>query len=77
MQCKIEFLIEPFEEGNPGRHVTSAVEALVEEGYEVTVGPFGNEVSGGVAQLIEALGSAMAVAMEEGATRITVNVTKV
>ena len=38
----VEFTIEPFVEGQPGRHVLAAVEAVEALGIEVEFGPFGS-----------------------------------
>ena len=38
----VEFTIEPFVEGHPGRHVLAAVEAVEALGIEVEFGPFGS-----------------------------------
>ncbi|HTH04226.1 MAG TPA: NUDIX domain-containing protein, partial [Ilumatobacteraceae bacterium] len=37
---RVEFTVEPFVEGNPGRHVTEPLEALRALGIEVDFGPF-------------------------------------
>jgi uncharacterized protein YqgV (UPF0045/DUF77 family) len=38
---RVEFTIEPFIEGSPGEHVTSAIDAARDRGGDVEVGPFG------------------------------------
>ncbi len=71
-----EFLVEPFSEGNPGPHVQAAVNALTAAGLAVDVGPFGNTTSGEASQLLEALGAALAAALDEGATRVRLSVAR-
>ncbi|MEY2763438.1 MAG: hypothetical protein RLZZ43_1253, partial [Actinomycetota bacterium] len=39
---RVDFTIEPFVAGSPGRHVTLAVEAVRRHGIEVDFGPFGS-----------------------------------
>lgn len=42
---RVEFTIEPFVEGQPGLHVTRAIDAVRALGHEVEVGPFGSAVA--------------------------------
>jgi uncharacterized protein YqgV (UPF0045/DUF77 family) len=65
-------MIEPFEEGAPGRHVMAAVETVRERGFEPEMGPFGTSIQGDPATVISALQAMLAVAYREGATRISV-----
>src|SRR5262245_23698747 len=39
---RVEFTVEPFVEGNPGRHVTEPLAALQALGIDVEFGPFGS-----------------------------------
>jgi hypothetical protein len=39
---ELEFTIEPFVEGNPGPHVTAAIDAATAAGAAVDFGPFGS-----------------------------------
>lgn len=64
-------MIEPFAEGNPGRHVMAAIEAVRERGFEPEMGPFGTSIGGDPATVISALQAMLAVAYREGATRIS------
>jgi uncharacterized protein YqgV (UPF0045/DUF77 family) len=73
---RLEFTIEPFEEGRPGAHVTAPVEALRGRGYDVEFGPFGSacevpaaDVSGAVAAVVES-------AFAHGATHVNLDVTR-
>ena len=69
---RAEFTVEPFVDGNPGPHVTAAIEAATEAGAQVSVGPFGSEVAGSAAVVLSAIDALMRAAMEAGATRVTV-----
>lgn len=72
-----EFLVEPFEEGNPGRHVIAAIERVTAAGLSVEQGPFGNSTTGIASTVLPALAEALEAAMAAGATRVTVNVAAV
>lgn len=73
MRASVEFLVEPFVEGELGPHVRAAIEAFAELGLAVEIGPFGNTASGDAAQLLSAIDSAMRRAVEAGATRLSVD----
>lgn len=73
---RVEFTVEPFEEGRPGPHVTGPVEALRERGYEVEFGPFGSACdvpSDGVSAAVAAVVQA---AFDHGATRVNLDVVR-
>ena len=74
--CRLEFLVEPFEEGNPGPHVLSSQGILQRHGLEMTMGPFGNTVDGDYATITSVLPKVLRSAFEKGASRISITVTK-
>jgi len=74
--CIAEFTIEPFDEGNPGRHVTQALSAVEETGLSVNMGPFGTSVEGTTEEVSEAMKAALTASLSEGASRVTVTVTQ-
>ncbi len=69
----IEFTIEPFVEGNPGPHVTSAVAAAEALGVTIEFGPFGSSckvpaaIAGDVARVI------VQAAFAHGATHVSLH----
>lgn len=73
--CTAEFTIEPFEEGQPGPHVTKAIEAVEAIGIPVAVGPFGTTIEGDSDEIVEAIGAVLRVSLSEGASRVSVAVT--
>ncbi|MFV1971364.1 MAG: thiamine-binding protein [Acidimicrobiia bacterium] len=73
-ECTVEFVIEPFTEGSPGRHVLSGIEAMEARGLRVSMGPFGSFVSGTVDEVSGAIGAMVAAAVEDGARRVLVEV---
>jgi uncharacterized protein YqgV (UPF0045/DUF77 family) len=76
MRVAAEFLVEPFVEGQPGEHVLSAVSRLEAGGLAVEMGPFGNTTEGDRDRVIDALRDAMVDALENGASRISLSVTR-
>jgi hypothetical protein len=73
----LEFTIEPFVEGQPGPHVTTAVAAAQELGANVEFGPFGSSCT-----VPEAHGPAVAAAVLEaafanGATHVSLHAERV
>jgi uncharacterized protein YqgV (UPF0045/DUF77 family) len=73
-RIRAEFLIEPFEEGNPGPHVTKAIAAIEEKGLEVKVEAFGNIVVGATDEVASALAEMLKRALAEGAARVSIQV---
>jgi uncharacterized protein YqgV (UPF0045/DUF77 family) len=73
-RCHVEFVIEPFVEGSPGRHVQSGIEAMAARGLAVSMGPFGSSVSGDIGELADAVGAMVFAAANDGARRVLVEV---
>ncbi|MEM9033390.1 MAG: hypothetical protein AAGD18_02260 [Actinomycetota bacterium] len=72
MSARIEFTVEPFDPGRPGRHVSAAIDAARGvDGVVVDVGPFGTSITGPTASTVEALQAATIAALREGATRVS------
>jgi len=72
--CSAEFLVEPFEVGNPGPHVVAAVEAVRELGFEPVVGPFGTTIKGDSAKVITAVKNLLDAATAAGASRVSLQI---
>ena len=75
VDCIAEFTIEPFDEGNPGPHVTKAISAAERSGAKVSIGPFGTKIEGDQRQIVNAVGAALDASLSEGASLVTVTVT--
>ena len=71
---RLEFTIEPFEEGRPGAHVTAPVEVLRGRGYDVEFGPFGSACDVPADEVSDAVAVVVATAFEYGATHVNVDV---
>jgi uncharacterized protein YqgV (UPF0045/DUF77 family) len=67
----LEFTIEPFVEGRPGRHVTEAIAAVEGLGAEVDVGPFGTTCRVAVGAAAEMAKAVVAAALANGATHVS------
>ena len=65
---RLEFTVEPFEEGVIGAHVTAALDRLREAGFEPDVGPFGNAVEGEAEALFTTMAAAATASFAAGAT---------
>jgi hypothetical protein len=74
---RLEFTIEPFEEGRPGAHVTEPVEALRARGYDVEFGPFGSACDVPAGAVSEAVAAVIGAALAHGATHVNVDVARV
>lgn len=71
-QLAVEFLIEPFTEGEPGPHVSAALAAFAARGIEVEMGPFASTAEGPIEVLTQAMAEAFKAAIEAGATSVRV-----
>jgi hypothetical protein len=71
---RVEFTIEPFVEGEPGRHVTVPVEAVRARGYAVDFGPFGSECVTPTAETPDVVAEILRTAFANGATHVTIDV---
>ncbi len=74
MTARIEFFVEPFREGRPGRHVRAAIQAMEASGFDVDLGPFGNVATGPRRAAPGAIASMLGAALAAGATRVSVQV---
>ncbi len=71
---RVEFTIEPFNEGRPGRHVTAPVDSLSEMQIDVEVGPFGSSCVVDDDQVSDVVATVVRVALEHGASHVNVDV---
>ena len=70
----LEFTIEPFVEGHPGRHVVAAVEAVEALGVTVEFGPFGSSCTVPTDVVPDAVAALTRAALDHGATHVSVHV---
>jgi uncharacterized protein YqgV (UPF0045/DUF77 family) len=72
---RLEFFVEPFTEGRPGRHVKAAIDAVAARGLEIQVGAFGSVAHGELEELIAAASPLFRSALSAGADRISLHIT--
>ncbi len=70
----MEFTIEPFNEGRPGRHVTAPVDTLRAMDLDVEVGPFGSSCAVPDDRVGDVVAAVVRIALEHGATHVNVDV---
>jgi len=74
-KVRLEFTVEPFTDGAPGPHVRAAVDAVTAAGLSAEMGPFGTTADGPTPEAFDAVRALLAAAFDEGATRVSVQVT--
>jgi hypothetical protein len=74
---RVEFTVEPFVEGQPGRHVLAAVEAVRVLGPDVDFGPFASSFRAADDLAARALSALVAAAYGNGATHVSLHVERV
>jgi 8-oxo-dGTP pyrophosphatase MutT (NUDIX family)/uncharacterized protein YqgV (UPF0045/DUF77 family) len=72
---RVEFTVEPFVEGQPGRHVTASLDAVKALGIDVEFGPFGSECTAGADRTPEVVAAIVRAAFENAATHVTIDIT--
>jgi hypothetical protein len=70
----LEFTIEPFVEGKPGRHVVAAVEAATDLGADVEFGPFGSGCTVDAELMPDIVAAVVRAAFANGATHVNLDV---
>jgi isopentenyldiphosphate isomerase len=74
---RVEFTVEPFVEGNPGRHVTAPLDALRALDVEVDFGPFGSGCVISSESAGEVVAAIVSAALANGATHVNIDVTEI
>ena len=74
---RAEFTVEPFVVGARGAHVEAALAGAASTGLAVEDGPFGIAVEGDDAAVLSAVSAALSEAMRAGATRVSLQLTRV
>ncbi len=72
--ARIEVLVEPFRENDPGPHVTAAIEAIAATGLEPDMGPFATTAEGELDQAIAAITALVRAGFDNGADAIQVRI---
>ncbi len=71
---RLEILVEPFKENDPGPHVTAVLDTLTAAGFAVDMGPFSTTVDGPVDELVGVLQAVLKAGFDAGATSIQARV---
>ncbi len=74
---RVEFTIEPFVDGAPGKHVTAAVAAAKGMGLKPDMGPFGTGFEADATLALGGIGAVIGAALANGATRVSMQVESV
>lgn len=74
---RVEFTIEPFVEGQPGPHVTAAIEAVRALGHAVEFGPFGSGCVVPADRTADVVAAVVRAALEHGADHVNIDVQQV
>lgn len=69
----LEFTVEPFVEGSPGRHVTAAVAAAEALGVTVEFGPFGSTCTLDADVCADVAAAVLRAAFANGATHVSLH----
>jgi 8-oxo-dGTP pyrophosphatase MutT (NUDIX family)/uncharacterized protein YqgV (UPF0045/DUF77 family) len=71
---RVEFTIEPFVEGQPGPHVTAAIDAARALGHDVEVGPFGSGCVVPADRTADVVAAVVRAAVDNGADHVNIDV---
>ena len=74
---RVEFTVEPFVEGNPGRHVTEPLEAVRALGIDVDFGPFGSGCVTSGERAGDVVAAIVSAALANGATHVNIDVAEI
>ncbi|BAN00475.1 thiamine-binding protein [Ilumatobacter coccineus] len=68
--ARLEVLVEPFKENEPGPHVDAAVAAIEAAGLTADMGPFATTAEGDVDAVVAAASTLLRASLDAGATAI-------
>ena len=74
---RVEFTVEPFIEGNPGRHVTEPIEAVRALGVDVDFGPIGSGCVTSSEQAGDVVAAIVSAALSNRATHVNIDIAAV
>ena len=74
---RVEFTVEPFQEGRPGPHVQAAFDAVSADGLALDIGPFGSSFEADVTVAARAVAHLIEAAFASGARRLSCQVSLV
>ncbi len=68
--ARVEVLVQPFKENDPGPHVIAAVEALSAAGLNPDMGPFATSAEGDLDAVVDSVTAMLRAAFANGATSV-------
>ena len=74
IRARLEVLVEPFRENDPGPHVNAAIAAIGEAGMQPDMGPFATTAEGDLDQAIAAITALVRAGFDQGADAIQIRV---
>jgi uncharacterized protein YqgV (UPF0045/DUF77 family) len=76
MELRLEFTVEPFVDGRPGPHVRAALAEARRQGLQAEMGPFATTVDGEAEEVLAGLAAIVGAAVDAGATRVALAVSR-
>ena len=73
---RLEVLVEPFKENDPGPHVLAVLKVIEDAGFRADMGPFSTTVDDDLDALIEIVQPLCQAGFSTGATSIQTRLTK-
>ena len=74
---RVEVLVEPFRENDPGPYVLAAVEAMADAGLDPDMGPFATVGHGEVETVVGSVSRILEAALSAGAEAVQLRVERV
>ena len=74
IRARLEVLVEPFRENDPGPHVNAAIGAIGEAGMQPDMGPFATTAEGDLDQAIAAITELVRAGFDHGADAIQIRI---
>lgn len=73
---RVEFTVEPFQEGRPGAHVQAAFDVVATAGLTLDIGPFGSSFEADTTVVARTIAGMLEAAFDAGATRLSCQVSR-
>lgn len=73
-EARLEILVEPFRENDPGPHVHAVLSALTRAGLEPDMGPFATTAQGDTDSIAAVLAEVVRTGVASGATAIQLRI---
>ena len=73
-RLRVEFTVEPFVDGEPGAHVSAALDAVRAAGLTPEMGPFSTTAEGDQPTVLDAVARLTTAAFDAGASRLSIHI---